>query len=57
MGRKSQIRPQAQKDRELTRVHRVQNLRYSNAAGPHISKARYDRNESRALMQSGNYDF
>lgn len=57
MGRKS-YREQSSKGREVNlRVRQVQGLRFSNAAGPHMSKARFDRNEFRSQMQRGNFDY
>jgi len=58
MGRKpSNRREQSTKGREVSlSVRRVQGLRFSNAAGPHMSGARYDRAEFRNAMQRGQYD-
>lgn len=49
-------RPQTQKDRNLSRVWRVQELRRSSASGPIPSGARYDRNAYRVLAQRGRWD-
>jgi len=50
-------RPQTNKGRDTNlRVRQVQGLRFSNAAGPHISGARYDRNAERQALLSGRYD-
>jgi hypothetical protein len=60
MARKSSTRnrPQTSKGREVSlRVRQVQGLRFSNAAGPHISGARFDRNTFRAQAQRGNFDY
>lgn len=50
-------RPQTSKGREVNlRVRQVQGLRFSNAAGPIPSGARYDRNAYRSLSQRGMYE-
>lgn len=50
-------REQTAKGREVNlNVRRVQGLRFSNAAGPHISGARYDRSSFRNAMQRGQFD-
>lgn len=54
---KRQIRPQAEKGRDMTRVNRVLDIRRSNAAGPIPSKARYDRNAFRKSDQRGKWDY
>ena len=55
MGKRN-VRPQSQKPRDMGRVHRVQELRRSSAAGPIPSGARYDRNAFRNLAQRGRWD-
>ena len=50
-------RPQMQKDRALSRVQAIQDLRRSNAAGPIPSGARYDRNKFRKADQRGKWDY
>jgi hypothetical protein len=58
MGRKNALnRPQTQKDRELSRVRRVQGIRQSNAAGPHMSGPRYSRAATRNAMLRGDFDY
>jgi hypothetical protein len=58
MGKRRNIRdnrPQTQKDREASRVRRVQELRRSNASEPVPSGARYDRNAFRNATQRGQW--
>lgn len=54
MGRKTNSRPQNQKDRAKTRA--IQELRRSNAAEPIRNRARYDRNDFRRASQSGAWE-
>jgi hypothetical protein len=49
-------RPQTQKDANLSRVHRVQELRRSSASEPVPSRARYNRNAHRKNAQRGNWE-
>lgn len=52
MGKRTVVRPQAQKDRE---VQRVQELRRSSAAEPVRNRKRYSRNDFRRDAQRGIY--
>ena len=54
MGKRTgNLRAQAQKDRSLSRVRAVQELRRSNAAEPIPSGRKYDRNAFRRNSQRG----